>query len=906
MASMGFAQKESANWYFGVFAGMQFKTNTPTPLLDGKLSTSEGCATISNSNGDLLFYTDGVQVWDRKHDLMPNGFGLFGHSSSTESAIIIPKPGTTTHYYIFTVDLPSYYLKDVPEIHGVNYSEVDLNLNNGFGDIVPGTKNTPLITYNPNNATEKEFKSTEKITAVAHSDGTSIWVITYFINKFLAFKVDYNGVNVNPVISTVPESVNPVINAEGVNISAIGYLKASPDGSKLAIAHSSTFAGSPRSGRKKSGKVLLYDFDDSSGGVTNQRILLTNAYPYGVEFSPNSKLLYITNNVFNESDDFVEGNLFQYDVTSSNVANSRKTISTTQNIAGALQLALNGKIYRAGYKVATVGTSLSVIDNPDIPGTACNYSENSVGLGGNNKYVRLGLPPFIQSIFLFTFDYEFTCLGDATHFYITTDDVYDTVLWDFGDGETSTLEEPYHEYTVPGNYQVSLTLFQNGVKRDPFIKSIFIQEAPQVLDTTYDLVQCDSYDGDPNDGIATFDLDQANEPISLGNGADVKVFYYHTQNDAVNDTLKVNGLGPIYKNQSPDEVLYAKVYGLTSDCYNLATVKLKTTQPVNVGVQELFSCDYDNDGVADFDLAAKAAEIKSQLNLSTNVEITFYKTASAAAVGRNNLPDIYASNTDDIYIRVESDNSCYGEGTLQLFVKSFPELADQDIQICKTEYPYTISSGMNPALRNDYSYIWNTGATTPEIMVEAPGAYEVLVYDPNVDCEQTVLVNVKEYELPLIQDLNIDGHSINVALGNTPTEVFLYALDDPNGEFQDSGLFTGIREGEHELFVKDANSCQMVSKSFYIFGFPKYFTPNNDGSNDVWNVYGLDRDKYDISVLYIKIFDRYGKLLKTFNPFLTAGWDGTFNGKLLTPDDYWYYMQLPNGEEYRGHFSLKI
>ncbi|MEJ2112831.1 MAG: cell surface protein, partial [Flavobacteriaceae bacterium] len=210
----GFSQKESANWYFGSFAGLDFNSGNPVPHVDGKLETHEGCATISDANGNLLFYTDGVTVWDRIHNIMPNGTGLLGHSSSTASAIIIPKPGTTTSYYIFTVDKPSYYLTEGLPIDGVNYSEVDMSLNSGYGDIVSGMKNRHLITYNTGDSFQSEYKSSEKITAVTSNDGSSIWVITQFMNKFYSFRVDANGVNETPVVSTVQQTVRPLFNED--------------------------------------------------------------------------------------------------------------------------------------------------------------------------------------------------------------------------------------------------------------------------------------------------------------------------------------------------------------------------------------------------------------------------------------------------------------------------------------------------------------------------------------------------------------------------------------------------------------------------------------------------------------------------------------------------------------------
>ena len=241
--------------------------------------------------------------------------------------------------------------------------------------------------------------------------------------------------------------------------------------------------GSPASGTKKSGKVLLYDFNNSTGIVSNERTIINDTYPYGVEFSPNSKVLYLTASTFDTSDVFINSNLFQYNLESSDIVGSRQSISNSDNVAGALQLAIDGKIYRAGYKVFSTGFNLSVISNPNNLGNSSNYSHNSVPLG--DGHAQLGLPPFVQSIFKFTFDYENTCLSDATHFYITSEDPYDTVLWDFGDGQTSTLEEPYHTYSQSGTFTVKLWFTINGITQDPLIKQIKISEPPAVLPNTY-------------------------------------------------------------------------------------------------------------------------------------------------------------------------------------------------------------------------------------------------------------------------------------------------------------------------------------------------------------------------------------------------------------------------------------
>lgn len=898
---LSYAQKESANWYFGDFAGLDFNSGFPVPKLDGALSTKEGCATISDSNGNLLFYTDGTTVWDRTHNVMPNGTGLLGDSSSTESAIIIPKPGNSSSYYIFTTDKPNYYLSPDDPIEGTNYSEVNMSLNNGLGDVVESNKNNHLITYNPSDPIENEYKSSEKLTAVTHSNGFDVWVITHFINKFYAFKVTANGVEETPYVSTTSLTITPRINEAGSNITAIGYLKVSPDGEKIAIAHSSTSLGSPNTGRRRSGRVLLYDFNNTTGAVTNQKNIIQNTYPYGIEFSPNSNLLYVTASEFTIEDTFLNSKLLQYNVESSNVANSQQVISTSQNVAGGLQLAIDGKIYRAGYVVFGQGSHLSVINNPNEIGSACNYSHNSIYLEGRNA--QIGLPPFIQSIFKFSFDFENSCLNDSTHFFITSEDPYDSVLWDFGDGNTSTEIEPYHTYTQPGTYTVSLILSINGIDYDPLIKQVTISEIPEVITTTYDLIACDSFDNDSTDGITTFDLTVANSALVLNSGAsEIDVFYYHTLQEAIDDEHNYNAINNSYTNQFENEILVAKVSKANTICYDIAYVRLQTKNSIDLSTYFLETCDSENSGTANFNLNTVRTQILADLNLPGTVTINFYETVSQASNTANSLPDNYTSTSKTIVFTVDNENVCYGLGALELTVASFPNVQDQTITICHNDLPIEISTNIEALFINDYEYQWNTSETTESISIENAGIYTVRISNPLLNCEKEIIVHVITNQIPEITEINVQGNTVIIEL-NQPFDGYEYALDSPFGIYQTSNVFQNVSIGSHEVFVRDINQCETVNKTFNVLGFPNHFSPNNDNNLEYWNVKGLDTENNNV-ILYI--YDRYGKLLSIFNPLNSMGWNGKFNNKLLPQSDYWYVLKLSNGKTYYGHFTLKL
>ena len=132
------SQGEYNNWYFGNHAGVTFNSGSPVAVTNGALETTEGCSTISDATGNLLFHTDGMEVFDRNHNLMPNGAGLLGHSSSTQSGVIVPQPNSSNIYYVFTVDeLQSN--SSAP----LCYSIVDMTLNGGMGDVTT-SKNIQL------------------------------------------------------------------------------------------------------------------------------------------------------------------------------------------------------------------------------------------------------------------------------------------------------------------------------------------------------------------------------------------------------------------------------------------------------------------------------------------------------------------------------------------------------------------------------------------------------------------------------------------------------------------------------------------------------------------------------------------------------------------------------------------
>lgn len=353
-ANLLFAQKESNTWYFGYNAGVDFNSGTPVSIGGGAINQGEGCASISDFNGALLFYTNGVLVWDRNHATMPNGYQLAGGGSSSQSALIVPMPGNNFQYYIFTV-------QELGTSNNLSYSIVDMSLNNGNGDVT--VKNNFL--FSP---------VTEKLSGVKHSNNNDYWIMAHGIgnSEFYAYQVAISGVNLTPVISSVGASITT-----GSNV--IGCMKFSPDGSKLAFA------------AYDSNYVDLFDFNSTTGIVSNEKYLaLPTIYrsAYGIEFSATGTYLYASNTA--------PSTLFQWDVSSDSAAvinASRQQIGSASTIIGSIQLAPDRKIYVAkkysGY--------LGAINDPDSVGILCNYNDSALSLDSNLSV--FGLPNFISSFF---------------------------------------------------------------------------------------------------------------------------------------------------------------------------------------------------------------------------------------------------------------------------------------------------------------------------------------------------------------------------------------------------------------------------------------------------------------------------------------------------------------------------
>ena len=407
-----------------------------------KIFAYEGTTSISDDNGSLLFYTRGDTVWNKNHLLMSNGSGLLGNRSATQSSIAIPEPGNDSIYFLFTngaTDVGYCTLQN-----GFCYSIIDMSLSGGLGGVT--MKNVKLLD-----------SCVEKVTAVKHANCNDYWVITHGLNSntFYSYKINNIGISA-PVLTSLGSTLSA--HAADVYQNAVGVIKASPNGKKIAIAYN------------KDGIVELFDFDNMTGMLSNPIQFLGVGSPYGISFSPDNSKLYIA-----------AGTLLQYDMLAGNAAAIIASKTPVGSADYSIQLGPDHQLYIANY----VSNYLSVMHFPNKKGAACNFEQDAVNLGSGE--CRLGLPNFMESYFQqpLTTDFSATtvCEGIQTTFSnnANVDPTYSPIwTWNFGDGNNSSGKNPYHVYDSAGTYNVKLLVTQ-GCYKDSLEKTVTVKAAPDAL-----------------------------------------------------------------------------------------------------------------------------------------------------------------------------------------------------------------------------------------------------------------------------------------------------------------------------------------------------------------------------------------------------------------------------------------
>ena len=879
-----FSQKEANIWYFGRNAGVDFNTNPPTAIVDGQINTLEGCSSFADAEGNLLFYSDGIEVFNKEHALMTYTDGslannLKGNPSSTQSGMIIPKPGSTSIYYLFTVgdnNNPAFDLYTI-----------DMSLNDGKGQLIDEDSDGDFFEDLAEEAPANRNNWTEKVAAVRGKDCNTFWVVSKVANFFYSYKVDESGVNLTPVISTV---VNSTINTRG-------YLKLSPSGEKLAIVNQNE-------------SVILYSFDTETGIIANDGISIFNDFgdgeAYGVEFSRTSKKLYVSSTSgFRQTLASQETTykLFQYDLTATNIEASKTLIHDQIGYRGSLQLGPDGKIY-ATIPLAYDDTNgdatfLDVIENPNADAADVIFTKDAISLAGQKS--TQGLPPFISSLLL---PIEITdpntgeiindqdlkyCVGDSKTLEaeIVTGNTAPFYEWFFNNETTpisTTRFLTLNNLTTANNGKYNLIV---GLTDDCGVITTFdatfnieVFEAAAATQPD-DIIFCDT----DRNGFNSFDLQETgliDEVLTGLNASSFEVLYFLSIDDANSGT---NPLPNPYPNPTAfsSQTIHARVQNIAapSACFALTTFTLAVTDlPIPTQPEPYRICDdlesgLDTDGIINtFLLNNKNAEILGTLDVN-QYNISYHTSQNGAEI--NDLSTVIpggsnhsVTNSQTLFIRVENKDNvdCYDASkTLALIVDPLPVLkVNPELKQCISVDNSNPTVNLTVAEINisetanvTFEYFEDAAATT---QITDPTSYPVVV-----NTTQSVFVRViSEFNCPReIIELKID-------VGQTPDNDY-DALQTPLcDDFLDAdGNDTAANSDTDNITNFSLDENAIITSINPPINTEVFFYENREDRNNTLNEiditnYRNDITKIDITTIAGGIqFPIYYKILSTIN-----------------------------------------
>jgi len=449
IVNIALSQNQANNWYFARYCGLNFNTGVPQVVHDSQMYTIFGCATISDSLGNLLFYTGEGDVYNKNHEIMPNGSdmihpGIFGRA-------IINCPGTNDIYYVFTARHPQINL-------GLYYSIVDMTLAGGHGAVTE--KDIP-VSFGSDAA--------GRIALARKENSDAVWLITRKFDEdaIAAYLVDETGFHPNPVLSTMPDRQANLVNW--------GFLKITYDKKYLFLSYHSD------------DEIEICGFDASTGNATYMYTLQQpGGVPLtltGIEFSPDSKYLYMGANILSDT-----SGIYQFDMQyiADQTAFNNSVIFIGYGPAHGLQLARDGKIYCARENFNFSG----VISNPWVSGQGCEYQPTAINMfPGKGSY---SLPNILLD-YLYRFEWEGDrCQGSPVHFIPNFIPTPSSIQWTFEPflpGGVSTDLSPTYAFQNPGIHEVQVDVWYPSGRFEHTSREIEIFPTPQP-DLGTDTVVC--------------------------------------------------------------------------------------------------------------------------------------------------------------------------------------------------------------------------------------------------------------------------------------------------------------------------------------------------------------------------------------------------------------------------------
>jgi gliding motility-associated-like protein len=855
-------------WYFGEYAGLDFNSGAPVVLNNSAMNTLEGCATICNGDGELLFYTDGLTVWNQEHEVMDNGTGLLGNSSSSQSSIVVPAPGFEDQYYIFTTMVGAA---------GMRYSIVDMSLDGGIGGVVVNEKN---ILFHEG--------VTEKLVATLHSNFQDFWIIghEWGNNNYVAYRLTPAGLENQPVVSAVGE----VLYIGGYyQQHSVGCFQVSYQGDMLAAANFFD-----------SGNFELFNFDNATGELTFLDQSESSFYrAYGVEFSPDGNLLYGT--VDNE--EYTDGRVYQFDLNQPNPLDNPVQVGAASVHMPGIQLAPDGKIY-----VTQKSTSnLAVINEPNELGADCDFNLNAIDLSPGIAWRGL---PQIQVYEYFDFniiepDELAFCEGDSIEVTSAFEGA-DSYLWSTGQSTLSIF------VSEPGTYTLELTEGENVLN-----DSVVVTMLSPSLDLGPDLAICEEQElpieAEGNfDSIEWFDGSEGDEVEVTSEGtywAEASI-----EDCLVSDSVIVSQV------IIPDPELMSEYF----ICEALGQVEVSAQ--VADGVDVLWSNDdtdasttYDeagtqwlelNDGDCSLYEEFEIVQAPQELIQSSDTAFCEGSTVDVSLIddawdGSWNIAEMGSSIEVDeagsYQVSVEF-GSCTIEDQIEVEMISDPGVGIDDQLICPNDN-FTLN------IQESVDQLWlNGNEISNNHTIQSAGqfnldyAVDVCSFSTNfqIDNYQDTLSLKTNYEFCEDDTIEISVDPlINPHWSDGSTDSTFTVTE--TGEYQLNFEMIGC-EFSRTLFVEPTIECPCDEPVFV----PNAFTPDSDGINDFFKpVIFCPLSDYEL-----RVFNRWGEVV-FYSSDPQRVWDGSHkNGDYYVENGvYQYVLQIKRiieveDEVYTGHITI--
>ena len=889
MPAQAQSRKHANIWYFGD-AGLDFNSGAPVPLVNSAMKAFEGTATIANDQGQLLFYSDGVTVWNKKHTVM--GSGLLGNNNSAQSCLIVRNPGKQHIYYIFTTDA-------IGRPDGLRYSTIDMSLNGGLGGITE--KN--VLLYTP---------TAEKLTAVLHKNKRDVWVVSQLhgTSSFRSYLVTEAGVGVTSYVSNNLQATDFPPSTD--QFDAIGTMKFSPDGTKLAVVHRKWSAHTVKLFGFDAETSLLKPFPDQ--GATATITLGPEFDAYGVEFSPDNSKLYVS---------AANGTkIFQYDLSSSSATTihaSRTLVgeatldTSTPYVGGSLQLAPDGKIYFARAASAHLG----VINNPNKPGVDCNYVDKGVHLSG--RISQLGLPAFIQSYFNYTYEINYTlnCFGQPSHFAFDAPASEQPTFmeWNFGDpasgaANTASTLNASHSFSAPGTYTVTFKRQINN--KDETYSLTFEIKAPPAVDLGPERKIC------PGSSV-TLDATTADATYKWSNGSTSPTITTSTPgtywvevtvgNCTTRAEAKVSHLPLPTVNLGPDKELcqgdvlelnafnqgatYRWQDGSTGSTFKVTqagTYRVEVTNAEGCTVADEINLKYND---------LPVVNLGQDQSICANTTITLDATQPGMTYrwqDGSTAPKFTVTTPGTYSVTLTNSKGCSATGSVNITHLPIPVVnLGQDTTLCTNEMLL-----LNATFPNS-TYLWQDGSTAPTFTVKQSGTYWVEVTN-ELGCTVRDEIWVPYLERPTI----FLGNDTTLCFGDTLV-IGKELPGDIKYKWQDGSTgakYKVTKPGVYRLSAYNQH-CEATDEIRVRFKdcigglfIPNIITPNGDGLNDVLFIHGLTEDDWEL-----RVFNRWGREVYRTSSYKNDWAPPASSGTGV----YFYHLSHPaSGRTYKGSVEVVL